>query len=49
MKYPPNTMCMFELLAAWPAAELLSYGVALAPHVLISVAKIKPMEVPQQV
>ncbi|KAJ7736792.1 hypothetical protein B0H14DRAFT_3168377 [Mycena olivaceomarginata] len=49
MKYPPNTICVFKLLAAWPAAELLpSYGVALAPHVLISVAKIKPVEVPQQ-
>ncbi|KAJ7825052.1 hypothetical protein B0H14DRAFT_3874638 [Mycena olivaceomarginata] len=36
-------MCVFKLLAAWPAAELLpSYGVALAPHVLIFVAKIKP-------
>ncbi|KAJ7881721.1 hypothetical protein B0H14DRAFT_2565631 [Mycena olivaceomarginata] len=35
-------ICVFKLLAAWPAAELLpSYGIALAPHVLISVAEIK--------
>ncbi|KAJ7686881.1 hypothetical protein B0H14DRAFT_3534352 [Mycena olivaceomarginata] len=49
MKYPPNTMCVFKIFAAWPAAEILpSYGGAFAPHVLISVANVKPVEVPQQ-